>query len=43
MSKTGKVESILLTHNESEKLRMRKVSNKGTEITLSTRLQSAVC
>jgi urease accessory protein len=34
MAKNGKAESILLTRNESEKSRMRKVSDKGTEIAL---------
>jgi urease accessory protein len=32
MSKNGKVESIMLTRPESEKIRMRKVSDKGTEL-----------
>jgi urease accessory protein UreE len=35
MTKNNKVESILLTLNESEKLRMRKVSYKGTGIALT--------
>jgi urease accessory protein len=35
MAKNGKAESILLTRNESEKSRMRKVSNKGTEVALT--------
>jgi urease accessory protein len=35
MIKNGKVESILLTRNESEKLRMRKVTDKGTEIVIT--------
>jgi urease accessory protein len=35
MIKNGKIESILLTRNESEKLRMRKVTDKGTEIALT--------
>lgn len=35
MAKNDKAESILLTRNESEKSRMRKVSDKGTEVALA--------
>ena len=40
MAKNGKAKSILLTRNESEKSRMRKVSDKGTEVapTIASRI-----
>jgi urease accessory protein len=42
MTKNNKVESILLTLNESEKLRMRKVSYKGTGMALTMPARSCL-